>query len=116
VVNRGVDAAYDIADQTLNGNNVIYNYEWFLSQYNAYQAINTKIADAERTVQTFVGGLPADRGQWSYADSTEYQRLQAIAEGLKFQRSDIVAEYNAKSSMVNRSIFKDNSLPEALPQ
>lgn len=113
VANKTVDTAYQITDKTLNADNVIYNYEWFKRQYNDYLAINNKVKNAEITVKEF-NDSAGPRDKWTFEDKTESARLQSIVTGLKQQRQDIVSEYNAKSQMANRSIFKTGDLPEQL--
>jgi len=113
VANKAVDTAYQITDKTLNADNVIYNYEWFKRQYNDYLAINNKVRNAELAVKEFNDSV-GPRDKWTFEDKTESARLQSIVTGLKQQRQDIISEYNAKSQMANRSIFKTGDLPEQL--
>jgi hypothetical protein len=113
VANTAANTAYAITDKTLNADNVIYNYEWFKRQYNDYLAINNKVKNAEQAVKDF-NESAGSREKWTFEDKTESARLQSIVTGIKQQRQDIVAEYNAKSQMANRSIFKTGDLPEQL--
>jgi hypothetical protein len=110
IFNKGIDTAYKIADKTLDADNVLQNYEWFKQQYEDYIAIDKKILNAEQSVQEFTVSA-GDRSKWTFEDKTEYSRLSTIATGLKQQREDIIAEYNAKSKMQNRSLFKTKDLP-----
>ena len=102
-----------IMDKTIDADNVIYNYEWFKQRHQDIEAIDSKIADADATVEQFkVDAGPRDG--WHREDREEHSRLSSVALGLKQQRADLAAEYNARSMMVNRSIFKagDVELPE----
>lgn len=47
-------------------------------------------------------------------DKEEDSRLSSIADGLRYQREDIEAKYNARSQMLNRKIFKSSDLPYQL--
>lgn len=114
MANKAADAAYGVVDKTLDPNNVIFNYEYFKTQYEAFNSINTKIQVADAQYNNFLKTLPNDKEKWAKSDRDELSRLQTIADGLRFQRADIVADYNAKSKMINRAIFKDRGLPDLL--
>lgn len=77
--------------KTLDADNVIYNYEWFRQQYQDVLAMDAKIAvqDAAATAAT----------------GDEKTRVFSIVAGLKTKRAQMVADYNARGSMANRSIF-----------
>jgi hypothetical protein len=113
IVDKTIDTAYKVVDKTLDADNVIYNYEWFKRQYQDYKAIQTKIAQAENSVKNFEKSA-GERSKWTFEDKNEYSRLNSITDGLKYQAEDIKAEYNARSKIANRSIFKTGELPEIL--
>ncbi len=104
-----------IIDKTIDADNVIYNYEWFKQRHQDVQAIDTKIEQANQAVNQFKDDN-GERSGWDMFDKQEYDRLNSVAIGLQQQRADIVAEYNARSRMANRSIFKagDTELPETI--
>lgn len=113
LVTTPAQTAKDIVKKTLNADNVLQNYEWFKQQYNDYIAINKKIAEADSAVSRFTKDAGARSG-WTFEDKGEYSRLTSIADGLKYQREDIVSKYNARSKMLNRELFKTNDLPAEL--
>ena len=104
-------------DETIDADNVIYNYEWFKQQHEDVQAIDAKILDADSNLASFKKEL-GDRADWHREDREEVSRLNAVCLGLKNQRADMVSEYNARSRMANRSIFKANdvNLPKEIVQ
>lgn len=104
-----------IVNKTIDADNVIANYEWFKQRHEDIGAIDSKIIDAEMATAVFRDDL-GDRGSWHREDRVEYSRLSAITLGLKQQRADLAAEYNARSRMVNRNVFKagDGQLPERI--
>lgn len=104
-----VGTNYEIIQKTYDADNVLYNYEWFKERYEAIQAVETKIAQAEQAKRDFdiQAGV---RTSWTFEDKTESSRLGAVFQGLKNYKEDIVAEYNARAKMANRNIFQD-SLP-----
>lgn len=105
-----------IAEKTMDADNVIANYEWFKQRHEDIAAIDIKIDDADASVTTFAGEL-GPRADWHREDRIEHARLSAVALGLRQQRADLAATYNARSRMANRSIFKagDVELPESIP-
>jgi len=99
-----------VIEKTLDADNMIYNYEWFKQQYQNFEASNIKIDNAQKAIESFKSDM-GPRKEWGYSDKQEYGRLNATLLGLKNHRESIVAEYNARSKMANRSIFK-TELPE----
>lgn len=103
--------AAKIVERTLDGDNVIYNYEWFHDTYEDIQALDRKI-EVAREARDKANELYGPVGEWSFDQNQEYSRLASVLQGLVSQRADVAADYNAHARMVNRSIFKDGSLPD----
>lgn len=101
-----------LINKTIDADNVLYNYEWFKQRYEDVQAIDIKIQDAAISMEGYKDDL-GNRSGWDREDKIEYSRLSSIKLGLEQQRADLVAEYNARSQMVNRSIFK-SGVPERI--
>lgn len=115
LVTTPAQTAKDIFQKTLKADNVLQNYEWFKQQNQDYNAINQKITDADSSVKRFIRDA-GSRDKWTFEDKNEYGRLSSIYDGLKYQRADIAAKYNARSQMLNRELFKTNDLPTTLNQ
>lgn len=115
VARKIIDAATGVVERTLDPDNVIYNYEWFKLKYEGYLATENKIENAKAALETFKADA-GPRDKWSFEDKNESSRLSSVLLGLQNYIEDIKAEYNAKSRMVNRSIFKagDKVLPERI--
>lgn len=90
--------------QTFDANNMIYNYEWFKQQHNDILAMDTKVANAERQKAIWLESAPP-RDQWATQDRQMFNQLSSISLGLANQRASMVATYNARAEMANRSIF-----------
>jgi len=99
-----------VYEKTLNADNVIFNYEWFKLQYHDYLSLKAKIEIAEEEAN----GYKQSATSWTDNQRKEYERLASIATGLKYQLQDVISEYNAKSSMLNRNLFKDKEPPYRL--
>lgn len=102
-----------VVEKTLAADNVIYNYEWFKQQREDVAAMDQKLAAAEQ-VKTSFETSAGPRDSWKFDDRTEWSRMNAIVLGLRNQRTDMVAEYNAKAQMANRNIFMSGDLPDRL--
>ena len=113
-VDRGLGTAEGIIDETLNADNALYNYEWFKQTHEDIKAIEAKISIAMQSVDGYEASLPEDHLLWSFEMSTEWNRLRAVEQGLRSQYEQVVANYNARSEMANRAIFKDGLIPSVI--
>lgn len=104
-----------VVSKTFDADNMIYNYQWFKQQYADIEAISTKADNADAALKAFETSA-GDRTAWTFEDKQRDQQLASIALGLKNQRASMVAEYNARSQEVNRSIFKTGDLPDHIEQ
>jgi hypothetical protein len=113
VVDRSIETTEGIVDKTLTADNAIYNYEWFKQQKEDIKAIESKIEIAQTSYDSFVASA-GPRKDWTFEDKTESARLAAVKQGLQSQYQDMVATYNARSKMANRSIFLDGKIPSVI--
>lgn len=104
-------AVTGVVDRTLNADAVLANYEWFKQTVQDVRAMDVQIGNATRATDQYKQDNPRP---WDYPTATEAARLGAIVLGLENQRQNLVAEYNARSQMMNRSLFKTHDLPETL--
>lgn len=107
--NRQIETNREIINKTYNADNALYNYHWFQERSQAIVALQGKIKNADEALASFEL-LAGARDKWTFEDKTEDSRLRIVALGLKSQYEDLVHEYNARASEVDRAIFKD-SLP-----
>ena len=80
--------------------NGIIHYEEFQEIYNTCQKLNTDLAIIQQTPET-------DK---QFEQFSKSQRLNSIKQNL----NRWVEDYNAKSKMWNRSLWKSNALPYQL--
>lgn len=107
-VSQSVNTAYEIIDETMDGKNAIANYEWF-KQQEAYirQCLkNEQIAQEEYDL--YISILPEDRTNWDRQDKQEESSLRNSLYALQKLTNKAMEDYNARASMENRAIFKDN--------
>lgn len=103
-----------IIDKVTDPDRVIFNYEWYQDTYNDCLALDKQIVNAQNQVDTLQSSLNADRSTWGREDKTEWNRLSSVVGGMRTQRDSVIADYNAKSKMLTRNLFKDRSLPYKL--
>ena len=108
-----VNTAGKVITKTLDADNVLYNYEWFKQQCEDYKAISIKLEQAKTSAFDFAS-IAGPRENWTFEDKAEYSRLKSIADGIGYQLEDVKAQYNARSKMLNRNIFKTKDLPYQL--
>jgi len=99
--------------KTMDADNMIYNYEWFKQMNGNISASAIQIHNAQGRVDQFKADA-GERSEWDRTDKEEYSRLTTTLLGLQNHRESMVAEYNARSKMVNKSIFKGKDLPETV--
>ena len=109
------EQATKIVEKTLDADNVIYNYEYFKQAYQDIKAMDLKIATAQSAVEEF-NKSAGPREKWDFRDKEESSRLNSNLVGAKNIRNDMVATYNARSKMVNRSIFMGRDVPAEIEQ
>lgn len=80
-----------VLQQTFDASNMVYNYEWFRQQYQDVQAMDGKIAVQQAAFEAAAGA--------------ERDRIASVVAGLRTKRAQMVADYNARGMMANRSIF-----------
>lgn len=104
-----------VITKTLETNNIIGNYEYFTDAYtNVIPRQKQAYLNAKESYESFLTLLPADREKWKTADKAEASRLNSIVLANKNVYVGSITDYNAKSQMLNRNIFKDRNLPYQL--
>ena len=105
-----VDTAYQTQDKVLNADNAIYNYEWFKQQKEDIDALGTKIQTAQGQLDSFEKSAGAMK-DWSFEEQNQDSQLHTIVTGLTNMQTQAIADYNARSKMADRNIFKNGILP-----
>ena len=106
-VTAQVDTSHEIIDETYTAEGAIYNYEWFKTQFNDIKATENKIKNTQDQMDSYFTTYGNDTSKWDYNTKTSYNQLQTTYLGQKSYYEDLVSEYNARSEMANRNIFKD---------
>lgn len=98
----------DIVAKTYAADNALAQYHWFQETAAQLQAYGQNLAAAQQAVADFKLNAKGDMSTWSYAETTEYARLNAVAQGIGQQYNSLAKEYDAKAGEADRGIFKDN--------
>lgn len=113
IINKGLETGTGIVDKTLNADNAIYNYEYFKKQKESIDAYKLNLENAKEQARQFRSNA-GERTNWTFEDKNEDSRLSSVVTGIANTINDMVADYNAKSKMANRNIFKDGLIPEIM--
>ena len=113
LISNPLHQAGRVIDKTVDADNVVYNYEWFKSQYREVLAMDQKIGDADSAYHDFTMNA-GPRDAWDFRDKEEFSRLRTVLDGMRNVRSEMVAQYNARAAMANRSIFMGADVPSSL--
>lgn len=105
---QSIGTAYGVVDKILDADNAIYNYEWFKEQEAHIRTCLANEDSAKEEWELFKSELPEDRTKWDRDDKQEESSLRNSYYALEKLTNLAVEQYNAKSEMVNRNIFKDN--------
>ena len=72
------------------------------------EAYQLNIDSTTKSLADFKANAKGDMSTWSYAETTEYARLNSLMQG-QIQAYNLLAkEYDAKAGEADRGIFKDN--------
>jgi len=104
-----VSTPIDIVKKTMDADNVLYNYEWFKQRAEDLDAAVLRIEITEGAVADLKEELPKERKDWSYDDKQEINRLRTDLRGQKAHYETLSAEFQARSKMANRRIFKSDN-------
>lgn len=109
VIGRGAE----LVDKTFDADNIIYNYEQFQRDAQNVRQFETAYQTAKQAYDSFREELGDDRSSWAQSDRDELNVLRSAMIGNKAERNRLAAEYNAKSQMLNRDLFKSDNLPHS---
>ena len=113
LVSNPLHQAGRIVDKTVDADNVIYNYEYFKTQYREILAMDAKIDGAWSSMQDFLANS-GPRDAWDFRDKEEASRLRTVHSGMQNVRNEMVAQYNARANMANRKIFMESDVPASI--
>ena len=105
-VTSQISSAGDVIGKTYDADNAIYNYEWFKQRYEDIDATEKQITNTKLSMDSYID-MYGNASNWDWQTKQDYNSLSSVYLGQQNYYEGIVAEYNARSQMANREIFKD---------
>ena len=93
-----------VVDKATDPDAIIYNYEWFEQTYNDVLKMDRQILQYKTELQE----IDKDKERELY-----YRKFTELS-GLRAIRENLVSEYNAKSKMISRKMWKSKELPREI--
>ncbi len=99
-------AGEEIAQDTFQSDQAVEEYEWFRQQYHDIDAQRSQVENSYDELDRFYEVHGDDPNEWSRQASERHNRIQERITGNQNMLDQMVADYNARSSMDNRELFK----------
>lgn len=115
VANKAADGAKTVVSRTLDGDNILFNYENFKDMYEGAKQQVANIKKQEKSLDDLRKTYGEDAKAWPKDVRDNASFIQQTIDGLNMQYQNIAARYNADSKKLNRNLFKDKDLPYQLP-
>lgn len=100
------EAGEETIEQTMDAEKAIEDYEWFRTQYREIEAQRNQVDNAYDARERFYGTYGEDPDEWSRTTKEDYSAIEKRITGNQNQLENLVADYNARSDMANREVFK----------
>ena len=99
--------------QVNSAENRTFQYNHF---FDLYGTVKTQTSQYRQALTAYKQYQTNHKGDSSYAVTTEEARLGSVALGLQALCTENINQYNADAQkVVTGALFKDNNLPERLP-
>ena len=98
----------DVNRKVINSDKAIENYEWFKVQESRIQAMNIQEKIQQKSLDDYIEMVGKDSSKWTAQDKSQINFLKTVVDGTRLQVNNMIAEYNAKSSMKHKALFKNN--------
>lgn len=94
--------------KVVNSDKAIENYEWFKMQESQIQSMYNQEKIQQKSLDNYLEMLGKDPSKWTAQDKNQINFLRTVVDGTRVQVNHMIAEYNAKSSMKHKALFKNN--------
>jgi hypothetical protein len=99
-----------VLEKTFSADNMIYNYEWFHNKSNDIYAAEKAITITKSTIENLeLKYREVDLIDYPRSINVQFDRLSTNLNGQQIYFEQLLADFRARSEMVNRSIFKGDS-------
>lgn len=101
------EAGEKVVKDQIDAEKAVENYEWFRRQHAEIEAQRNQLQNAYEAHDTFHNQTWPDDGWRDHRDAREtHSRLHTRITGSQDQLENLVSEYNARSDMAHRAMFK----------
>lgn len=100
------EAGEEVIEDTVTSENAIEEYEWFRMQYSEIETERNQLENARGERERFYEVYGEDPQNWSRTAEEEHNRIQTRITAREDELDNLVGEYNARSEMRNRALFK----------
>ena len=104
------EAASDIRNKVTDGDYAVRQYEWFITQREKIDAMESKIQNVRDSMKRIKQTYGNDSNKWSRTTRVQYNRELKELQGYQDQHENLVADYNANMNSSVRNLY-NNSLP-----
>lgn len=98
----------DITNKVINADSAIENYEWFKRQEHQIKSMYSQEEIQKKSLNDYLEMVGRDSSKWTQQDKSQINFLRTVLDGTRVQVNNMVAEYNARSCMKHKSLFKNN--------
>lgn len=102
------EAGEEVIEDTIDADSAVQEYEWFRVQHREIEAQRSQVDNYHDELDRFYEIHGDDPDEWSRQAEQDHSRIQQRITGSQNQLENLVADYNARSDMANRAMFKCN--------
>lgn len=99
-------AGEEVVRDQIDAEKAVQEYEWFRSQYHQIQEQRAIVQNTYEEHEQFHETYGDDPNEWSRQAEKRHGRIHTRLTGNKNHLENLVSEYNARSDMANREMFK----------
>lgn len=100
------DAGEEVVRDQVDAEKAVENYEWFRQQWHDIEAQRRQIQNHYDEHERFHETYGDDPSEWSREAETRHGRIHERITGNQNMLEQMVADYNARSDMAHREMFK----------
>ena len=102
------EAGEQIIEDTIDADSAVQEYEWFRTQHREIEAQRNQVDNHYEELDRFYDVHGDDPDEWSRTVTEDHSRIQQRITGSQNQLENLIGDYNARSDMANRAMFKCN--------
>lgn len=97
-----------VNEKVLTADKAIDNYEWFKMQESQIKSMYKQEEIQQKSLDDYLEMIGNDKTKWTQQDKSHINFLRTVLDGTRIQVNNMIAEYNAKSSMKHKVLYKNN--------